>query len=119
MEIVNSHRDITIDIVLTNVHEFDEGDYSNSTSLSIAWRAYQARKYVNTAKDIEYALAAFPDVNFRYIVRPKSKLSEFVPITFSNSKELIKKGKEDALELVMMKNSNGKNELQTILKTFN
>ena len=41
MEKVTSHFDITIDIVLTNSYFFEEGDYSNSTSLSIAWRAYQ------------------------------------------------------------------------------
>jgi len=71
METVNSHFDITIDIVLTNSYYFEEGDYSNSTSLSIAWRAYQAWKFANYAKDIEYALTAFPDVNFWYVVRPK------------------------------------------------
>ena len=28
LEIVNSHKDITIDIVMTNNHEFEEADYS-------------------------------------------------------------------------------------------
>ena len=71
METVSSHFDITIDIVLTNSYFFEEGDYSNSNSLSIAWRAYQAWKFSNNAKSIEYALTAFPDVNFWYVIRPK------------------------------------------------
>lgn len=48
MEIVNSTWDITIDIVLTNEYNFiDADDYSNSNSLSVAWRVYQAWKLVN------------------------------------------------------------------------
>lgn len=42
LEQVSSHWEITIDIVLTNEYKFDNGDYSESTSLPIAWRAYHA-----------------------------------------------------------------------------
>lgn len=67
---------------------------------------------------MEYALAAFPDVNFWYVIWPKEKLSGIVPIFFTNSKEFIEIGKKDAFEAVKLK-TDGKKKLQVILDELN
>lgn len=83
-------KDITIDVILTNTHNFTNANASQYNSIEVGWRTFEMWRYISAMRDLELALSNYPSVNFRYIVQPsKSLTDQWVPISFKETQKYI------------------------------
>lgn len=100
-----SDENIIADVILLNSKVLPEQEPSGVHPLGVLTRVFEIFGYDNAMRDIEYALIAFPKVNFRYVVSPTKKLpSGSIPLTFSpdDIEKMIGYGIEDGKNIVAM-----------------
>ena len=106
-----SEADTVVDIVMVNNDTLEFVDTSDYNSIDIFFRYHAISKYYGIFDGISRAQFAFPDVDFRYIVGPSSKLPSSllqVPLDFDQDqmKTMFQMGEQDAITAINEGNQN-------------
>ena len=100
-----SQEDVVIDVIMVNNDTLDFVDTSEYNSVEIIFRYLKISRYYSVFDGLNRAKFAFPDVDFRYIIGPSSKLPSSllqVPLDLNSDQmvEMFNLGQQDALSAI-------------------
>ncbi|KAL4481729.1 hypothetical protein ABPG74_007818 [Tetrahymena malaccensis] len=124
-EIVSDDSDIIVDAIFVKFSKSLDlwtTDKKKKT-MEVFQRANTVIAFSNTYRQLLDAMSLYPDVNFRYIIKPSHALpNQKMPFLFSNKQmnEMIEQGYQDTLNIIQSNGSEGnaKQVYQEIVQRF-
>eukprot|EP01017_Pseudomicrothorax_dubius_P032677 TRINITY_DN42_c0_g1_i2.p1 TRINITY_DN42_c0_g1~~TRINITY_DN42_c0_g1_i2.p1 ORF type:complete len:385 (+),score=117.56 TRINITY_DN42_c0_g1_i2:82-1155(+) len=102
-EIVDDESDIVIDAILANTRIVEHKDTSDYKAWHMFMRYLDISGFVDTNSDLVHAREDFPNINFRYVIKPSETLpSDKEPLGFGHGgiEYMLNLGQKDAQEAV-------------------
>lgn len=77
--------EINLDLIMIETAEFKEVNMTNANIIQNLIRLSEIRNYYQVIGGVIRTMFAYPNVNYRYLVRPQGELDvdEFIPINFN------------------------------------
>lgn len=105
-EIVDSDKDIILDMVLCGNHKIDrKDDIKTYSTFQHLMRGNELASFYNGMGDYNSSLELYPDVNFRYFIVPSENInSGLLPLNFNQAQidQCFRVGKKDAENAVKL-----------------